>query len=180
MKKVLILICLLLVGCKANFESQSLELKEEYEELNNSGIVVNIDEEVKVKILTNENVIEFLNNDTGIVYFGFPSCPWCRNILPVLIDEMIENDKILYYVNIRNLKSEVKEKVQNYLSDYLVTDSLGNTIFYVPDVYAIKDGKIQSHHLGSVSSQTNPGISLTSEQKNELANIYQNLINSIK
>ena len=200
MKKILVLIlCLLLIGCgtdenvsndnvnnnpveneKEEVVKSDLEiLKEEYEALNNSGIVVEINEDVDVKILNFDEAKNLLENETGIIYFGFPSCPWCRNILPVLLETLKENEQTLYYLNIRNINTEQNKYIKNILKDYLDKNSNGELTLYVPDVYAVQAGVIKSHHLGSASSQNNPYNALTEEQRIELKNIYQQLIDDI-
>ena len=42
-------------------------------------------------------------NSSGVIYFGFPECPWCRNAVSVLLDAASETgiDKI-YYMNNRD------------------------------------------------------------------------------
>ena len=45
---------------------------------------------------------------------------------------------------------------------------------------AYKDGNIVGHHLGSAPSQTNPYVALTENQKQELINIYEELISKME
>lgn len=159
----------------------SLKFKEEYEALN-SSIPMDIDESNPIKYVTINDIEQLLTDGTGVIYFGFPSCPWCRNIIPVLFDVANKNNyKTIYYLNPRELKSDTNNynKLINLLSDYL-EELDGNKVLYVPDVYFVKNGTIVGHHLSSVESQTDPKVALTESQVEELSNIYQQLFNKIK
>ena len=159
----------------------SLRFKEEYEALN-SSIRMDIDESNPIKYASIRDVEQLLTSGTGVIYFGFPSCPWCRNIIPVLFDVAKENSyETIYYLNPRELKSDTNNynKLINLLSDYL-EELDGNKVLYVPDVYFVKNGTIVGHHLSSVDSQTDPKVALTESQVDELSNIYQQLFDKIK
>lgn len=162
------------------------KFKEEYEKVNsNDGAVkITIPNNAPVKYLSSDELFTKIENkENFVVYIGFPTCPWCRNIVNVLFDTANDNGATIYYINARELKSSSLEnynKIYELLYDYLDTDQTGNKVLYVPDVYFFKDGSIVGHHLGSVASQTNPKILLNSTQKKELKGIYQDLFNKIK
>lgn len=164
----------------------SCKFKEEYEKVNsNEGAVkITIPNNAPVKYLSSDELFTKIENkENFVVYIGFPTCPWCRNIVNVLFDTANDNGATIYYINARELKSSSLEnynKIYELLYDYLDTDQTGNKVLYVPDVYFFKDGSIVGHHLGSVASQTNPKILLNSAQKKELKVIYQDLFNKIK
>lgn len=161
----------------------ALKFKEEYEVLNSTSVVVNIDENNPIKYVTFEEVETLLTSGTGVIYFGFPSCPWCRNMIPVLFDVAKENNyDNIYYFNPRDIRSSDNNdynRLIEILGDYLL-ESEGSKVLYVPDVYFVKDGKIVGHHLSTVESQTDPKVSLTTTQMEELSSIYQNLFDKIK
>lgn len=164
----------------------SRKFKEEYEKVNsNEGAVkITIPNNAPVKYLSSDELFTKIENkENFVVYIGFPTCPWCRNIVNVLFDTANDNGATIYYINARELKSSSLEnynKIYELLYDYLDTDQTGNKVLYVPDVYFFKDGSIVGHHLGSVASQTNPKVLLNSAQKKELKVIYQDLFNKIK
>ena len=164
----------------------SRKFKEEYEKVNsNEGAVkITIPNNAPVKYLSSDELFTKIENkENFVVYIGFPTCPWCRNIVNVLFDTANDNGATIYYINARELKSSSLEnynKIYELLYDYLDTDQTGNKVLYVPDVYFFKDGSIVGHHLDSVASQTNPKILLNSTQKKELKGIYQDLFNKIK
>lgn len=165
---------------QSNYDD-GIRFKEEYEAVNDT-VPMTIDEDNPIKYLDYEGLEELFTSGTGVIYFGFPSCPWCRNIIPVLFDVADKNNwDTIYYANPRELKiDETKyNKLLDMLSEYL-RESEGKKVLYVPDVYFVKDGKIVGHHISTVESQTNPTISLTVEQVEELSNIYQSLFDQIK
>lgn len=161
----------------------ALKFKEEYEALNSTSVVVNIDKNNPIKYVTFEEVETLLTSGTGVIYFGFPSCPWCRNMIPVLFDVAKENSyDNIYYFNPRDIRSSDNSdynRLIEILGDYLL-ETEGNKVLYVPDVYFIKDGNIVGHHLSTVESQTDPKVSLNTTQVKELSSIYQELFDKMK
>lgn len=214
MKKILLLFtCLiLLVGCGK--ESDSEKFKEEYESLNgqttssgNSYLNVTIDKNNVIKYASIEEIIDIIDNKTGVIYLGYPECPWCRNIVSPLL-EAADSTSIdtIYYLNmhdIRDKKSldsdgnviteeegndkykDLLNSLDSILEEYILTDSNGNEVktgekrIYVPLVVFVKDGEIVGYHANTVESQTDPYTPLTEEEKEELINIYKENIKLI-
>ena len=93
-----------------------------------------------------DEINKILETGTGVVYLGFPECPWCKGYIPYLNEVAINEhlDKI-YYFNIlndrKNNTSGYKKTVQ-LLNDYLKYDNEGNKRIYVPAVIAVNNGKI--------------------------------------
>ena len=93
-----------------------------------------------------DEINKILENGTGVVYLGFPECPWCKGYIPYLNEVAINEhlDKI-YYFNIlndrKNNTSGYKKTVQ-LLNDYLKYDNEVNKRIYVPAVIAVNNGKI--------------------------------------
>jgi len=179
---VLIYILLsILVNNHKNLED-GIRFKEEYEALN-SSIVMNIEENNPIKYVIFEDVEKLFESGTGVIYFGFPSCPWCRNMIPVLFDVAKEaHVDTIYYLNPRELKNndiDKYSKLLDILNPYL-KEVDGEKVFTVPDVYFIKNGNVVGNHRSTVESQTDPTISLNESQIQELSGIYQDLFNKIK
>ncbi len=218
MKKVvfsllIILGVVLITGCGK--ETDALKFKEEYESLNGVTIEntnykypsIEIIKDNAVKYSTNEELLEVLENGTGVIYFGYPTCPWCRNAVPVLLEAAnevgIEN---IYYLNMKDERDQIKvkedgtlevvsegtegykkllERLDNILLDYTLEDIHGNTVsanekrIYVPLVVFVRDGEIVGYHTDTVETQTNPFELLNEEQRNELMDIYINLMHKV-
>lgn len=180
-----ILVGAIIIMCFCFLKPDEKKFKDEYESLNDTenAVVVNIDDDNNIKYLSIKEVFDFFNKGTGVIYFGFPGCPWCRNMLPVLINSAKQNNTQIYYFNpkeIRNADNQDYEKLVSILSNYLTENDAGVKTLYVPDVYFVKNGEIMGNHLGTVSTQQDPHVILTDDQKQELLEIYNNLFDLIK
>lgn len=145
-KKIIILgaVLILLLGVyffiKSKEQTDAEKFAEEYTLITEENVFVykDIDE-----------IIEILENGTGIVYLGFPECQWCQyyvNILNEVAKEKGLNE--VYYFNIledRKNNTEKYQKIVSILSGYLYFDAEGNERVMVPDVTAVKDGVIIGH-----------------------------------
>lgn len=192
MKKKIIMISVILIlfiilGI-VFYSNDSIRFKISYEYINqveyNNGkkIKVSIPWDNRVKYLSEKEVLTFLKEKTGILYFGYNTCPWCRNAVPILIDTIKENNiDTIYYADIHKLDiSSMKEELFSILDGYLETNEEGEIGLAVPDVYFIKNGKIIGHHLGTVDSYHNPYLGMTEREKQELSDIYQNFIEEMR
>ncbi len=188
MKKKLIIIMvvigILLASGILLYTNDSIRFKISYEYINqieyNNGkkIKVNIPWKNGIQYLNEKEIIPFFKEKTGIIYFGYNTCPWCRNIVPILIDTVQANHiDTLYYVDIHKVDlSSIKTELVSLLDEYLEENEEGEKGLAVPDVYFLKEGKIIGHHLGTVDSYHNPYLGMNSDQKQELISIYQNFI----
>lgn len=187
--------------------SDGERFKQEYEELNDSHLEVKIDSDNMIKYIGLEEAIDIIKNDTGVIYFGYPSCPWCRNAVPVLLDAASSTSlDTIYYVNAYNIRDvkeidddgnivtinegdrlydDLLEVLDDILDPYTLTLDNGEVIdlgekrLYVPMVLFVKDGEVVSYHLSTVDSQEDPSISLNDSQRDELYNIYLDGINNV-
>jgi thiol-disulfide isomerase/thioredoxin len=117
----LVLIALVLVACYCGYQYKSgnwegvvkqtedeKKFETEYETLNGTaneeGVAhktVNILKDNNVKYITLEEADKMLEEGSGVIYFGFASCPWCRNLVPTLLDVAKEEElEEIYYVNL--------------------------------------------------------------------------------
>ena len=133
---VLILIISLSFLFKKDNMSDAERFAKEYDfTVNNVFVYRNLDEINKI-----------LENGTGVVYLGFPECPWCRGYIPYLNEVAINEhlDKIYYFniLNDRKNNTSGYKKTAQLLNDYLKYDNEGNKRIYVPAVIAVNNGKI--------------------------------------
>ena len=181
-----------------------VKFKEEYEKLNgkinesNGKEYPNVEVPNKnpVRYSSYDEILEVLKSGTGVIYFGYPECPWCRNLVPVMLSAATEVElDTIYYLNIKedrdllildNTGKVITEKKGNkkyfelldslgeILDNYILTDSNGNTFdtgekrIYVPLIVCVKDGVIVDHHLGTIDAQEDPYVELSDRQKEEL------------
>ena len=131
---------------------------------------------------TEDEIIEILENGSGIVYLGFPECPWCQSYV-VYLNEVVKDNGIdnIYYLNIKEMRSNNTEKYQkivNLISEILPYDENGNKRIYVPQVVFVKNGKIiGGDNETSYNVVGTPSEYWTSET---IANLKQKLTNLIK
>lgn len=122
--------------------SDSYKFSEEYKMVDKNG--KNIDNVFTYRSMA--QIIKILENGTGIIYLGFPECPWCQQYVYYL-NEVSKSKGLgkVYYRNVLNdRKNNTSEyqKIVSLLNDYLQYDEEGNKRLYVPAVIAVKDGKI--------------------------------------
>src|SRR5574344_699195 len=95
-----------------------------------------VDKSNKFEYKTIDEIINILKNGTGIVYLGFPSCPWCQKYVTYLND--VSKDlkiKSIYYFDIYNDRKENTKNYQeivNILTDYLQYNDERKKRVYVP------------------------------------------------
>lgn len=91
-------------------------------------------------------IINILEKGTGVVYLGFPECPWCKAYVTYLNEVAKEEDveKVYYYNILEDRKNNTKEyqKIIELLGDYVANDEEGNKRIYVPMVIGVNKGQI--------------------------------------
>lgn len=106
MKKIILILTIFLIiltGCKKETNENYLKFKEDYELLNKKDNYrqISLDNEVNIKTITGEEVVEKIENkETFYIYFGSPSCPWCRSIIEMALEIANKKDITIYYVDI--------------------------------------------------------------------------------
>ncbi len=178
------------------------KFKKEYESFNGKTNLssnkkyrtLSIPEKNGVIYSSSDEVIELLSEGTGIIYFGFPECPWCRSmIVPFLEVANKEKETIHYYnaLSIRDIKEldedgQVKTLQEGTEKYYKILELLGDKAsvyeglndesikrLYFPTVVFVKNGKIVDIHVSTVDSQKDPYKKLNDNQIKELKQIYK-------
>ena len=121
-------------------KTDAIKFSEEYTQVpqNNLFVYKSVDE-----------IIKILEHGTGIVYLGFPECPWCQRY-SVYLNEVAKANgaSCIYYYNIaddRKNNTENYQKIVKLLSGNLNYNDEGNERIYVPDVSFVLNGKIIGH-----------------------------------
>ena len=139
-KKILLIIPLiitfLLIGCSKK-ENDAQKFAKEYTTVTEDNYFV---------YKSSEEIIKILENGTGVVYLGFPECPWCQAYVPML-NEVADQEGLekIYYYNVleaRKNNTEDYQKMVSILSDYLQYDDEGNKRIYVPAIIFVSKGEI--------------------------------------
>lgn len=133
----LILLYFFFIKKDDNKETDAQKFRNEYSNVsdNNPFVYRNIDQ-----------IINILEKGTGVVYLGFPECPWCQAYVPYVeeVAKKVGIDKV-YYFNIledRKNNSEKYQKIVKILNEYIPNDEEGNKRVFVPALITVKDGKI--------------------------------------
>lgn len=179
------------------FEAEYEMLNGEKTENGKKYLNINISKDNPIVYADYDKIFEILDN-TGVIYFGFPECPWCRNAVPVLLKAAKEtNISKIYYMNnledrdIKTLKDgkiiTEKEGTKNYkkllkklgekASVYEGLNDENIKRLYFPTVVIVKNGKILDYIVGTVDSQEDPYIPLSKKEKKELKTKYKDAIN---
>ena len=120
MKKLsifLVILCLFtLTGCGTKTDAE--KFKEEYEALNgeknSSGKKykdLSISADNPIKYSNYDEVLDVIENGTGIIYFGYPECPWCRTAITVLFESARDYDiDTIYYMNLKDERDYLEVK----------------------------------------------------------------------
>ena len=198
-----------------NQNSDALAFKNAYEVLNNKDngkgniyLEISISDNNPMKSISIEDLLELLKSGTGIVYFGRPTCPWCRNAVPVLL-EVAKEEKLdtIYYFDMDTIKNdwefkdgkpvktreekdgyyELLELLKDYLRDYTIKDDDGNDVsvgekrVYVPMVLSIKNGEVLKTQISTVDLDEGQTAydRLTTKQQDELVEIYMEIIETL-
>ena len=141
-KKILLIIpiifALLLTACtKEEKETDAKKFAKEYTQITEDNYFV---------YRTSDEIIKILENGTGVVYLGFPECPWCQSYVKMLNEVAdIEGLEKIYYLNIledRKNNTENYQKIVEILKDHLQYDDEGNKKVFVPAVIVVSKGEI--------------------------------------
>lgn len=212
MKKTItaILAAILLIGC-SNKTSQPAATSIP-ENTNNAG-AINLnatkpdmsayifmeDEDPAFLEVTTEESLRMFVNGTGVVVYSYETCPWCNRILPILDEAAKEYGTEVFYVNIYSdafMALSAEEKSDQINALYQCLDPIlehekdpetgeDKAVMQVPEVVAVKDGEIVSHHMGVVDDfSLDPDhldeYQVTDAQREELKEIYIDMFASIK
>lgn len=209
MKKSLkILLVLVIVlgtfGCFKNNKKSTdgLKFKTEYEKLNGTMKEdgqeirsIKIDENNPFVYITAEDLVKAINNkETFAVYFGFNSCPWCRSVLPTLVNVVKDLElKKVYYVDVLDIRdkyelkdgkpvktvegskgyNELLKLLDNVLEDYNLVNENGKKIstkekrIYAPNVVSVVSGTPAKLVTGISKEQDDPYMTLSEEMIDE-------------
>jgi len=181
--------------------NSSLIFKEEYEALNdelnedgaNKYTVLSISENNSVVYLSYEGLIDFINNRTGLLYFGRPACPWCRLLVPHMLSFAKSGNTNIYYYNIERDRDENNDKYKSILSllgEYLpidtVTQNEDDADFnpelkrvVLPQLFFIKNGEVEAdvnffQHEYLVNNETEKVMQLLTDKYAPISSNHSN------
>jgi predicted bacteriocin transport accessory protein len=131
------------------------------------------------KVTVSEALRLFDEKGSGILYLGYPGCPWCERAVPILNEAVNEKKVTVYYICTKDpFDADEFDTLKDDLYDAMPVDADGNRDFYVPMVVGIKKGAITGHHTSLVDDfQINSSEDQMSDaQKKKLKDLYLDII----
>lgn len=122
---------------------------------------------------------------TGILYIGFPSCPYCKEVKPIVYGIKEEYNCNFKYIKLRDknnnklFSDKDKKNVYKYFSEYMDKNNDGTYTIYAPLVVVVKKGKVIDAHLSTVDGHDAHIASMTEEQKEEFITIIRTLFDEV-
>ena len=149
-----------------------------------SGYELLTDSNHAFKAITLEDSIRFFEEDgSGVVYYGYRDCPFCQQAAPVINNAARDMGVDVYYVDVTSPEGNTEENYNtliNHIKDFLKVED-GEPVFYVPQVFVVKDGVIVGDHLSLIDSfDLSKGEDMNEDQQKELKNIYIDMIKKLQ
>lgn len=210
MKKILFL--LLVAGLLAStFAFAQSDFAAEYEALNGQvtgdGLhmyaQIQLPEDSPFRYASFEDTIAMLEGGTGVVYLGFPECPWCRCLVPALQDAHTRSGaqgdilcfNALEMRDVRSLAEDgsiITEKeaaaeyeqlvslLYDHLEPYEGLNDPSIRRIYFPTTVFVQEGEITAVQLATLDQQQDPYIpldeTLYEELVSQLMEKYQSVL----
>lgn len=149
----LLLIFSFILGGMYLFSKKDEEVESELEIVSDSvkfsKEYIEVGEENIFEYKSIDEIVKILEGGTGVVYLGFPECPWCQRYV-VYLNEVAKESGVenIYYTNIlqyRKDNTEGYQKLVSMLDGYLLNDNEGNPRIFVPDITVVQNGEIVGH-----------------------------------
>lgn len=183
-KLLLILLSLTLCACQAQIKPTSSTSKKAYDVTNEEETCNSKDDSnTKFNEISFDEAIQYFTKEkSGVLYFGYSSCPWCKEAKPVLKKVAQKNGIDIQYVKVRDDKKnrlytdDQKTIIEPYIQDYMSNNDEGILTLYVPLVLVIKNGKVIDGHEGTLDSHDATERKMTDDEKEELTKIYTKLM----
>jgi len=174
----------------------AIEYMEHNGQLRSNGephIVLNISEDNTVVYLEADEVISKLEFGSGIINLGFPICPWCREIVPHLIELAEQENVPLYYMNIQSIRDVLEldesgeiitttegtpeyhrmvEILYDWLWEYAGLNDPEIKRIYVPTTIFVRDGDILYVHIATLRENYEGGYRPLDDQQVERVTSY--------
>lgn len=127
----------------------------------------------------------FANQESAILYFGFENCPYCQEAAPLLKEAADQTGKEILYVKTRDDKNnellyddQQRQQLIPYIGSWMEeNEEKGNVLWlYVPLVVRVENGVATNAHSSTLPEHDPEVAELTTEQKEQLRNIYLELL----
>jgi len=183
---------LLLAGCASSSASATASASSETVKNLNSEYT-QLPEENAFYYMEKDGVETLLLHGTGILFFGFPECPWCQAYLPQLNEVLLANDAKAAYYNIYTDKTEDRtfydtiakdiESINDTGTPIIQYNNDGKQVIYMPLVLFIQNGRIVSYNNETCTEDSKviqPADYWTQEKKTALKEVLNTAVAQIK
>ena len=157
------------------------KIAKEYEELNNVVTTdgkkyptVNISDYEKIEYINTDELVDIFETEgDAVVYFGYPTCLYCRTAIQILVNNAKNTElDVLYYYDVED-KNNDDTKLYSFIGDEIINNVDGKKGIYSPLVIFVADGRIVSYNKGTLFSQEDPYQELDRSQIEGLGEIYK-------
>lgn len=177
----------------ARFAAEYMEYNGQLRGNGEPHMVLNISDDNPVVYLEADEIISMLESGTGLINLGFPICPWCREIVPYLID-LAEQERVpLYYMNIQPIRDVMErdesgniitttegtpqyhrmvEILYNWLWEYAGLEEPEIKRIYVPTTIFVRDGVIIYVHTATLRENYEGGYKPLDDQQADRVKDY--------
>lgn len=175
MKKIvfILMILVLLTGCSVK-KTDDLTSAERF------ALEYSVPKSNPFEYATIDQVLDILENGSGIIFFGNSDNEWCVETAKVLNEALeYKNISIAYYFDPKSITgNDVKKynKLVKLLEKNLEIDESETVSFLLPDVYFVKNGKILGHNNDTATMDGSIDEALTKKNKKILKEKYLELI----
>lgn len=162
------------------------QIKNEYEFLNNKETdtgekypKVELSSDNIFKYSTINNILDIFEEEKdAVIFFGSPTCIYCRSVIQVLCDTSETTElETIHYLDTKTADANYDKLLEKLDPKFTINDE-GKEI-YKPLVLFITDGVIVSYQKDTVSSHQNPYATLDKDQIEGLSFIYKSGINNV-
>ena len=183
-KLLLILLTLTLCACQTQTKSTASTSKKACDVTSEEETCNSIDDtKTTFKEISFDEAIQYFTQEkSGVLYFGYSSCPWCNEAKPILKKVAKENGIDIQYVKVRDEEKnrlytdDQKVIIEPYIQDYMSSNDEGILTLYVPLVLVVKNGVVIDGHEGTLDSHDATERKMTDDEKKELTQIYTKLM----
>ena len=137
----------------------------------------------KIKYSNEDEIVDIFNNSgDAVIYFGYPTCGYCRTASEILLNTAKNTSlETIYYLDTEN---GVSDKLIQVLDEKFLIDKDGKKVINNPLVLFVTNGVVVSYNIGTIISHEDPSTRMDVGQISGLEFIYghgiQDVIDSIE
>lgn len=196
MKKIVIVLllcfCTLLFGCNEKKQKEEFILEYSYyydqNNIDSDWDWFNVEEFKNALELNRVIALDFKelkkkieSKESFVIYYGFNptlyQCPYCAECLPIAINAFDELDIDIYYLDIYAMRANNTDEYLYIYNQLLASDSSFGEKILAPTYVSYKEGNPYKYQIATFKNEDGRFISgITDEQKQQLKNIYQELV----